>query len=60
MFQLHSFYDKNDEEGNVVYEISIRCSNFNKEAGLNLKDTPIEEIITKFVLNTILHHVGMS
>ena len=60
MFQLSLFYDKRDEEGNDVYEIAIRCSNCNKETGLHLKDTPIEEMITKFVLNEILHHVDMS
>ena len=60
MFQLRLFYDKRNKEGNVVDEIDIRCSNCNKETWLYLKHTPIENIITKFVLNAILHHVGMS
>ena len=34
--------------------------NCNKETGLYLRNTTIEEMITKFVLNTILHHVVMS
>ena len=40
--------------------IAIRCINYNKETGLYLISSTIEEIITKFVLNAILHHVGMS
>ena len=42
MFQLHLFYDKHDEEGNIADAVAIRCNNFNKDTGLNLKDTPIE------------------
>ena len=60
MFQLRLFYDKHDEEGNVTYAIAIRCINCNKDTGLYLKDTPIEEMITKFVLNSIPHNVSMS
>ena len=60
MFQLNLFYDKHDEEGNVTDVISIRCSNCNKDTGLYLKNKPIEEMITKFVLNEILHHGGIS
>ena len=60
MFKLISFYDKHNEEGNVVDSIAIRCSKCNKETGLHIKNTKIEGIITKFVLNAILHHVGMS
>ena len=41
MFWLRLFYDKHDYEGNVVDAIDIRCSNFNKDTGLHLKDTPI-------------------
>ena len=60
MFQLRLFYDKDYEEGNVSDSIAIRCINCNKDTGLYLKDTPIEEMITKFVLNSILNHMGMS
>ena len=59
MIQLRLFDDKQDEEGNVVDIISIMCISCNKETELHFKDTPIEEMITKFVLNAILHHVGM-
>ena len=40
--------------------ISLRCINFKRETGLFLKNTTFDEMITKFVLNTILHHVDMS
>ena len=59
MFQLHIFYDKHNESENVVEAIAIKFINRNKDTGLYLKDTTIEEIITKLVLNKILHHVGM-
>ena len=59
IFQLNLFYDRHNEEGNVVGARDIRCTDCNKETGLYLKDTTIEEIITKFVLNSILHHVCM-
>ena len=49
MFQLRLFYDKYNEEGNIVYAIATRCSNFNKETGLHIKNTTIEDITTKFV-----------
>ena len=60
MFRLSLFYDKHNEEGKFLNVIAIRCSNFNKNTGLHFKNTTIEEMITKFVLNAILHHVGMS
>ena len=38
------------------------CSNCGKETFLymNNMNTNYKDIITKFVLNTMLHHVGMS
>ena len=36
------------------------CINCEKETGLYLVTSTLEEMITKFVLNEILHHVGMS
>ena len=38
----------------------IRCINCKQETGLYLRIAPLEEMITKCVLNSILHHVGMS
>ena len=42
--------------------IAIRCSNCVKTTGLSVKNTNTnyKYIITKFVLNKILHRVGMS
>ena len=55
MFELRLLSDK--EKLDVI---SIRCINFKRETSLYLKDTTFDEMITKFVLNKILHHVGMS
>ena len=54
MFELCLNY----KEGKL-YLISIRCINCKIETGLFLKNTTFDEMITKFVLNAILHHVGM-
>ena len=42
--------------------ISIRCSICGKETGLSMynMNTKYKYIITSFVFNTVLHHVGMS
>ena len=43
--------------------VSIKCINCKIETGLDSKANFIwvyDEIISKFVLNEILHHVGMS
>ena len=34
MFQMRLFYDKHNEEENVVENIAIKCSNFHKITGL--------------------------
>ena len=42
---------------------SLKCVNCKKETGLNAETSFKEfydEVITQFVLNAILHHVGMS
>ena len=39
--------------------ISISCINCKIETGLYLKYITFDEMITKFVLNAILHHVVM-
>ena len=48
------------DDGDKVEAIDIRCINCKKETGLYLGTSTLEEIITKFVLNTLLHHVGIS
>ena len=55
MFELRLNYD--EEKLDVI---SIRCINCKIEIGLFLKNTTFDEMITKFVLNEILHQVGMS
>ena len=40
--------------------IAISCVNCKKETGLYLRTSTYEEMISKFVLNAILHHVGMT
>ena len=57
MFEIHLSY----KEGflDVIY---LKCINCERETGLDSKINSwvFNEIFTKFVLNTILHHVGMS
>ena len=55
MFELRL----SDNEGNLDI-VSLRCINCKRETGLFLKNNSFGEIITKFALNAILHHVGMS
>ena len=55
MFELHLIGDK--EKLDVI---AIMCINCKKETVLYLRTSTFEEIITKFVLNEILHHVVLS
>ena len=55
MFELR-FIDDRDR----LADIAMRCVNCKKETGLYLRTSTLEELITKFVLNAILHHVDMS
>ena len=48
-----------DDNGEVE-AISIRCINCKNETGLYLRNSTLEEMITKFLLNAILHHVVIS
>ena len=62
IFQMRLWYDKENIEENVVDIIYIRCSNCGKTTVSYVKSSNIDykDIITKFVFNTVLHHVGMS
>ena len=40
--------------------IFIKCSNCDRSTGLLLKVKTVKEIGTNFLLNTKLHHVGLS
>ena len=58
VFEIRLSYG--DEKLDVV---SINCINCKRETGLDSKTNfswVYDEIIAKFVLNSILHHVGMS
>ena len=57
MFEIRLSY----KEG-ILDVISLKCIKCKRETGLDLKINSFvfDEIITKFVLNAILHHVGMS
>ena len=43
-----------------VEAIAIMCINCKKETVLYLGISTLEEMITKLLINAILHHVGMS
>ena len=45
----------------TVEKVAITCSNCGNETMIDVDifDTNYQEIITTFVLNTMLHHVGM-
>ena len=58
MFEIRLSYG--DEELDVL---SIKCINYKRETGLDSKTNftwVYDEIVTKFVLNAMLNHVGMS
>ena len=58
MFEIRLSYG--DEDLDVLY---IKCINCKTETGLNPKTNftlVYDEIVTKFVLNAMLHHVGIS
>ena len=55
MFELYLLSD--EKKLNVVY---MRCINCKRETSLFLKNTIFEQMVPKFVLNVILHHVVMS
>ena len=62
MFQIRCWYKKGQDDQNKVEHISIRCSNCGKQTGSSIDDinTRYKDIINSFVLNTVLHHVGIS
>ena len=58
MFEIRLSCGDND-----LNAVSLKCINCKKETGIN-SETPFtwvyDQVITKFFLNTMLHHVGMS
>ena len=61
MFQISCWYNKGHDDQNKVGNIDIRCSNCGKETmiDMDIMNTKYQDIITSFVLNKMLHHVGM-
>ena len=61
MFKIRCWYNPGEVEKNTAEKISIRCSNCGKEKMIDIDDTntTYQDIITLFVLNIMLHHVGM-
>ena len=58
MFEIHLSYG--DKEFDILY---IKCFNCRRETGLNSETSftwLYDEIVTKFVLNEMLHRFGMS
>ena len=60
VFNMSLWYDNENLEENVVDNIGLRCSNCGKITSLSLKNTNDKDMVTKFVLNSMLHHVGLS
>ena len=57
---MRYLYPEHNGGDHVVKALSIKCNNFHINPGLKLKDKTVEEIITQFVLNSVLHHVVLS
>ena len=58
MFEIRLSY----KEG-ILDIVSLKCINFKRGIGLDSKTSfswVFDDVITKFLLNEILHHVGMS
>ena len=61
MLKIKCWYSLGGVNKNIVENIAIRCSNFGKEAmiDVDIMNTTYQDIITNFLLNKMLHHVGM-
>ena len=40
--------------------MGIRCRNCVKATGLSMKNTNYKDMVTKFVLDSVLHYTGLS
>ena len=58
MFQMRLLYHEHNEV--FVKAIYIQFINLHKNTGLHLKDKTVKEIVTPFVLSSVLNHVGLS
>ena len=62
MFKIECWYSPGEAEiKNTGEKIAIRCSSCRKETMIYVDNlnTTYQDIITTFVLNKMLHHVGM-
>ena len=62
MFKIKCWWNPREYEiKQTVVKIDIRYGNFVKEKMIDVDNinTTYQNIITNFVLNTILHHIGM-
>ena len=63
IFQCFRFFwfNQGHDDQNKVENIAIRCSNCGKETMVSMDNmnNTYQDIITSFVLNTVLHHFGV-
>ena len=62
MFNIKCWWNQREDEiKRLVVKVAIRCSNCGKETIIDVShmNTTYQGIITTFLLNTMLHHVGM-
>ena len=62
MFNIKLWWNpREDDIKQTVLKVDIRCINCGKETMIYVENlnTTYKDIITTFVLNTMLHHVGM-
>ena len=57
---MHMWYYEENLEENMVDNIGIRCSNCGKTIGLYVNNKNDKGMVTNFVLNKVVHHVGLS
>ena len=58
MFKIKCWYSPGEDEIKIQEKIAISCSNCGKETMIDadILNTTYQDIITIFVLNTMLHH----
>ena len=62
MFKIKCWWNpREDYLKQTVVKVAIRCNNRRKETiiDVDIMNTTYQDIITTFVLNTMLHHVGI-
>ena len=53
-------YDNENIKWNLLNNIGRRWNSFGKTTGLSVKNINDNDTVTKFVLNKVLQHVGLS